>query len=138
MIFLVLLFLCLSMSMPPISYSAEEAPEHINVIYLKDGSKIKCDMGWIEGDTLVYRRYGGTMGIPLKTVNLDKTFKKTKEKVGQDTHQSGEFTIYIFTYNNLIPMGPWTVQQTKHIMFMKEARTRGNSIIKFSLGENEK
>jgi hypothetical protein len=101
-VFLVLLFLCLSMSMPPISFSAEEPSEPISIIYLKDGGEVKCDMAWIEGDTLVYRRYGGTMGIPLKTVNLDKTFKRAKGKEQADgTYQSGEFTIYNLTYNEV-------------------------------------
>ena len=44
---------------------AESNSETIKLIYLKDGQVIKCDMGWIDGDTLYYQKYGGTLGIPL-------------------------------------------------------------------------
>lgn len=56
---------------------AEEAPETIKTIHLKDGRDIECNMGWIEGDTLYYTKYGGKIGIAVKTVDLDKTFEKS-------------------------------------------------------------
>ncbi len=59
---------------------AEEASDTINTIYLKDGTAIDCDIGWVEKDTFYYRKYGGTIGISLKTVDIDRTYKKYREK----------------------------------------------------------
>ncbi len=70
---------CILLSFSMIGF-AKEYPDTINTIYLKDGQVIECDMGWIDKDTLYYRKYGGTIGIPLKKIDIDKTFKKSIEK----------------------------------------------------------
>ena len=56
--------------------AAENPSGKIKTIYLKDGSVIECDMGWVDGDTLYYRKYGGTIGIPLDRVDIEKSYKK--------------------------------------------------------------
>lgn len=74
-----ILFFILGVVIPTVS-NAKEYPKTITVIYLKDGTVIDCDMGWIEGDTLHYRKYGGTISMPLKTVDIERTYKKSIEK----------------------------------------------------------
>ena len=59
---------------------AEEVAGPISTIYLKDGTVIDCEMGWIEGEIFYYRKYGGTIGMSLKTVDVGRTYKKHKEK----------------------------------------------------------
>ena len=76
---LFILFLCLSMSIPSVTLSVEEAPDFVTKIVLKDGNVINGDMGWIEGDTIVYRKYGSTMTVSLERVDLDKTYKYSND-----------------------------------------------------------
>jgi hypothetical protein len=63
---------------------AEEVAGPISAIYLKDGTVIDCEMGWIEGEIFYYRKYGGTIGMSLKTVDVGRTYKKHKEKEEED------------------------------------------------------
>ena len=78
-ILVIILFLIFGVVMTTVSI-AEESPDTINTIYLKDGPVIDCDIGWIEGDMFYYRKHGGTIGIPFKTVDIDRTYKEAKEK----------------------------------------------------------
>lgn len=72
------LLLWLIMSTTTLSL-AEEAAGPISTIYLKDGTVINCEMGWIERDTFFYQKYGGIIGIPSKKVDIEKTLRKHKE-----------------------------------------------------------
>ena len=91
-IFMVILFLFLSMSIPSVTLSAEEAPDFVTKVVLKDGKVINCDMGWIDGDTFMYRKYGGTMGMPLMKVDLDKTFKRSKEAKTETSYNGSKMS----------------------------------------------
>lgn len=97
---------CILLSFSVIGF-AKEYPETITTIYLKDGTIIKCDMGWVDGDILYYRKYGGTIGISLNRIDIGKSFKKsiqqeekwkTKEaerKARLHTNDRGEDIIYL-------------------------------------------
>ena len=79
MILSAILFIVLGFGIT-IPTTAEDTPETVNTICLKDGTVIKCDMGWPDGDTFYYRKYGATIGVPLKRVDLDRTYKKSIEQ----------------------------------------------------------
>lgn len=129
-IFLVILFLCLSMSMPSISFSAEEAPDIVTRIVSNDGKVIKCDMGWIEGDTFMYRKFGGTMGLPVKRVNLDKTFKKSKEaKTNKQDNGGGEREfgdIVVFNWHVDGRVIPWAGRGSEAYKVVQSATIKNN------------
>ena len=88
---------CILLSFSMIGF-AKEYPETINTIYLKDGIIIKCDMGWVDGDTLYYRKYGGTIGIPLKRVDIDKTYERSKEREHQKRRAEEERAAWLGTF----------------------------------------
>ncbi|MBN1105574.1 MAG: hypothetical protein JXL84_19355 [Deltaproteobacteria bacterium] len=62
----------------------------IHVIVLKDGTTIKCQDAWIEGNKLYYKKYGGKMAIPVEKVDIDKTveasqkYLKAQGEAGED------------------------------------------------------
>ena len=89
MILSAILFIVLGFGIT-IPTNAEDTPETVNTICLKDGTVIKCDMGWPDGATFYYRKYGATIGIPLKRVDLDKTYKKSVEKEDQWERKEAE------------------------------------------------
>lgn len=57
----------------------EGVPESLTLVYFEDGRTMECDMGWIEGDTLKCRKYGGTIAFSLETVDLEKTCRSSIE-----------------------------------------------------------
>jgi hypothetical protein len=60
--------------------AGQNNPDNLTVIYLKNGRQIECDMGWVEGEKIVYRKFGGNLALPLREIDLDKTFAKSVER----------------------------------------------------------
>lgn len=79
---LIIILLIASFAMTEVCYT-EEAADILKTIYLKDGQVIKCSMGWRDGDTFYYRKYGGTIGIPIERVDIDRTYNKFHEEQQQ-------------------------------------------------------
>lgn len=56
---------------------AQQSPDSVTVIYMKDGSVTRCELGWIEGDELKCRKYGGVITFRLDNIDKDRTFKES-------------------------------------------------------------
>ncbi len=113
LLIILLLIFCVAITTVSI---AQEASATINRIYLKDGTVIECDMGWIEGDTLYYQKYGGTIGISLKTVDIDRTYKKNKHNGRVDADELDIFNLdvgNVWTYQGSQQQGSSYTLETK-------------------------
>lgn len=47
----------------------------IKTIYLSNGNSITCGKTWFGNETIYCHKYGGTVGIPLKQLDLQKTLE---------------------------------------------------------------
>jgi hypothetical protein len=47
----------------------------IKTIYLSNGNSITCGKTWFADETIYCHKYGGTVGIPLKQLDLKKTLE---------------------------------------------------------------
>jgi hypothetical protein len=47
----------------------------IKTIYLSNGNSIACGKTWFDNETIYCHKYGGTVGIPLKQLDLQKTLE---------------------------------------------------------------
>jgi hypothetical protein len=61
----------------------EDAFEPVKVVYMANGTTLYCQMGSIEGTRMVCRKANGSVSVPLKNVNFDKTFPKYQKKEGE-------------------------------------------------------
>lgn len=80
MIYLVLLLFCLGMGIPSATFSEEEAPDNIKTVYLKNGGSFRCNMAWVDGDVMFIQMRSGMMQFPLKTVDVEKTYKEAERR----------------------------------------------------------
>jgi hypothetical protein len=55
----------------------------VNVIYLKNGEPMRCRIGAIEGTRAVCQNFGGSASVPLRIIDLEKTFPKFKGREGE-------------------------------------------------------
>ncbi len=61
----------------------EDVFDPVKVIYLKNGEPIRCQIGVLEGTRAVCRNFGGSMSVPLRMIDLEKTFPKFKRREGE-------------------------------------------------------
>ena len=79
--FLVVAFV-LAGSIPSICLS-EDVFAPVRKIYMNDGKLIECQMGWLDGDRMICRKFGGNVTLPLVSVDFEKTFPKYKKTEGE-------------------------------------------------------
>jgi hypothetical protein len=61
----------------------EDIFDPVKVIYLKNGEPMRCQIGVIEGTRAVCRNFGGSASVPLRIIDLEKTFPKFKRREGE-------------------------------------------------------
>jgi hypothetical protein len=61
----------------------EDVFDPVRVIYLKNGEPIRCQIGVLEGTRAVCRNFGGSMSVPLRMIDIEKTFPKFKRREGE-------------------------------------------------------
>jgi hypothetical protein len=61
----------------------EDTFDPVKVLYLKNGEPMRCQIGVIEGTMAVCRNFGGSASVPLRIIDLDKTFPKFKRREGE-------------------------------------------------------
>lgn len=79
-----LLCACLLAALNVSGASGEEAFDPVRVVYMTSGEVIQCQMGSIEGVRMVCRKANGSVSVPLKNVDFEKTFPKYKNGAGQE------------------------------------------------------
>ncbi|MFO7460028.1 MAG: hypothetical protein R6X07_05335 [Desulfatiglandales bacterium] len=78
-----LLYVCfLAASFAPVA-SGEEAFDPVKVIYMRNGEAIYCQMASLEGIHMVCRKANGSVSVPLRSVDLEKTFPKYQNQPGE-------------------------------------------------------
>ncbi len=78
MIFVVILFFCLSIGIPSATFSEEVAPDNIKTVYLKNGGSLRCNMAWVDGDVMHIKMRSGMMQFQLNTIDVKKTYKEAE------------------------------------------------------------
>jgi hypothetical protein len=77
--FLCVVFFTLAILDPLPSYSQNrydlDKDVGIKTIYLSNGNSITCGKTWFGNETIYCHKYGGTVGIPLKQLDLQKTLE---------------------------------------------------------------
>lgn len=63
--------------------SGEEVFDPVKVVYMTNGEQIFCQMASIEGVRMVCRKANGSVSMPLRNVDLKKTFPKYKKDEGK-------------------------------------------------------
>lgn len=61
----------------------EDAFDPVKVVYMRNGEAIYCQMGCIEGTKMVCRKANGSVSVPLRSVNFEKTFPKYQKQEGE-------------------------------------------------------
>jgi hypothetical protein len=61
----------------------EDVFDPVRVIYLKNGEPVRCQIGVLEGSRAVCRNFRGSMSVPLRMIDLEKTFPKFKRREGE-------------------------------------------------------
>lgn len=79
--FLILAFVFLG-SIPATAFG-EDVFAPVKKVYLNDGKVIECQMGWVDGNKMICRKFGGNMTLPLQSINFEKTFPKYKIAEGE-------------------------------------------------------
>jgi hypothetical protein len=63
--------------------SGEEAFDPVKVVYMTNGEAIYCQMASLEGVSMVCRKANGSISVPLRYVDFEKTFPKYKNHEGE-------------------------------------------------------
>jgi len=58
----------------------EDAFDPVKVVYMANGEAIYCQMGSIEGTQMVLRKANGSVSVPLRKIDFEKTFPKYKKQ----------------------------------------------------------
>lgn len=69
--------------------TAQDTVINLKKIYLKDGQVVECEKGWLDGDTIFYEKYGGTIGIPTSKVDVIKTITVADETQVSEPEAAG-------------------------------------------------
>ena len=78
-----LLSLCFLLSYLPSVAAGDDAFDPVRVVYMTNGEAIYCQMGSIEGVRMVCRKANGSISVPLRRVDFEKTFPKYKKGEGE-------------------------------------------------------
>jgi len=79
--FLTLVFVFMG-SIPAMGFN-EDVFAPVRKVYMVDGKIIECQMGWLDGARMICRKFGGNVILPLKSVDVEKTFPKYKKLDGE-------------------------------------------------------
>ena len=78
-----LLCACLLLASLPSVAAGDEAFDPVRVVYMTNGEAIYCQMGSIEGVRMVCRKANGSISVPLRRVDFEKTFPKYEKGEGE-------------------------------------------------------
>jgi hypothetical protein len=63
--------------------SGDEAFDPVRVVYMTNGEAIYCQMASLEGVRMVCRKANGSVSVPLRDVDFEKTFPKYERQEGE-------------------------------------------------------